>query len=165
MSAANRPEPKPGPQKTSETALPEAFVECVSDLFSEIKKVEDAHLDKLRQSFSEVRAALRAELSDEFEVRFQRSMELAKEQFNQQVLQAAAEMEQEFKQTRQLKSGVRAELVAKQAELDHLERETAAMLENPEVEISRVIRNNTLVAELRSYIKGLQFQAGPATEK
>jgi hypothetical protein len=134
-------------------------------LFSEIKKAEDAHLDKLRQSFSEVRAALRSELSDEFEVRFQRSMELAKEQFNQQVQQAAAEVEEEFKHTRQRKSGVRAELVAKQAELDHLERETAAMLENPEVEISRVIRNNTLVAELRSYIKGLQFQAGSSAEK
>lgn len=165
MSAANKSELKTGSQKTTETALPEAFVTCVSELFSEIKLAEDAHLDKLRQSFSEVRAALRAELSDEFEARFQHSMELAKQQFNQQVQQAAVEMEEEFKHTRQLKSGVRAELVAKRAELDHLERETAAMLENPEVEISRVIRNNTLVAELRSYIKGLQFQLEQAQEK
>jgi hypothetical protein len=44
-------------------------------------------------------------------------------------------------------------------------RETAAMRENPEVEISRVIRNNTLVAELKSYIKGLQYQSGSAPEK
>jgi hypothetical protein len=165
MSAANKSELKPGVQKTSETPLPESVLSCVSELFSEIKKAEAAHVDKLQQSFSEVRAALRAELSDEFELRFQRSMELAKEQFNQQVQQSAAELAEEFKQSRQLKSGVRAELVAKQAELEHLERETAAMLENPEVEISRVIRNNTLVAELRSYIRGLQYQVGAAPEK
>jgi glutaredoxin 2 len=165
MSAANKSETKSAAQKTAETALPEPVVTCVSDLFSEIKKAEDAHLDKLRQSFSEVRATLRAELSDEFEARFQRSMELAKEQFNQQVQQTAEEMAEEFKQTRQIKSTVRAELVAKQTELEHVERETAAMLENPEVEISRVIRNNTLVAELRSYIKGLQYQVGTAPEK
>ena len=165
MSAAKKSQEKTAPPKTTETPLPESFVTCVSDLFSEIKKVEDAHLDKLRQSFSEVRASLRAELSDEFEVRFQKSMALAKEQFNQQIQQSAAELEVEFKQNRLVKSGVRAELIAKQAELDHLEGETAAMLENPEVEISRVIRNNSLVAELRSYIRGLQFQVGRSTEK
>jgi hypothetical protein len=165
MSAANKSELKPGSQKTTETPLPDSVLSCVSELFSEIKKAEAAHVDKLQQSFSEVRAALRAELSDEFEARFQRSMELAKEQFNQQVEQSAIELEEEYKQSRQLKSGVRAELVAKQAELEHLERETAAMLENPEVEISRVIRNNTLVAELRSYIRGLQYQIGAAPEK
>jgi hypothetical protein len=165
MSAANKSELKPGSPKVTETPLPDSVLSCVSELFSEIKKAEAAHVDKLQQSFSEVRLALRAELSDEFERRFQRSMELAKEQFNRQVEQSAAELEAEFKQARQLKGGVRAELVAKQAELDHLERETAAMLENPEVEISRVIRNNALVAELRSYIRGLQYQAGPAAEK
>src|SRR5688572_985694 len=165
MSAANKSESKTSAPKTTETPLPESVLSCVSELFSEIKKAEAAHVDKLQQSFSEVRAELRAELSDEFELRFQRSMELAKEQFNQQVQQSAEEMAAEFKQTRQMKSSVRAELVAKQAELDHLERETAAMLENPEVEISRVIRNNTLVAELRSYIKGLQYQTGAVPEK
>lgn len=165
MSAANKSEPKPGVQKTTETPLPDSVLSCVSELFSEIKKAEAAHVDKLQQSFSEVRAALRSELSDEFETRFQRSMELAKDQFNQQVQQSTSELEGEFKQSRQLKSSVRAELVAKQAELEHLERETAAMLENPEVEISRVIRNNTLVAELRSYIRGLQYQVGAAPEK
>jgi len=164
MSAANKPELKSTPHKTTETPLPEVVLSCVSDLFSEIKKAEAAHVDKLQQAFSEVRATLRSELSDEFELRFQHSMELAKEQFNLQVQESAAELEQEFKQTRQLKSGVRAELVARQAELEHLERETAAMLENPEVEISRVIRNNTLVAELRSYIRGLQYHLG-STEK
>ena len=69
-----------------------------------------------------------------------------------------------WRTARQAKSSLRAELVARQAELAHLERETAAMLENPEVEISRVIRNNALVAELRSYVKGLQFQVGPVAE-
>lgn len=165
MSAANKSEIKPVPQKPAETPLPEAVLSCVSDLFSEIKMCEAAHVDKLQQALSEVRAALRAELSDEFEQRFQHSLQLAKEQFNQQVRESAAELEEEFKNARQLKSGVRAELVAKQAELDHLERETAAMLENPEVEISRVIRNNTLVAELKSYIRGLQFHVGSIQEK
>ena len=165
MSAANNSELDTGSQNVAETPLPNSVVSSVSDLFSDIKKAEDAHLDKLRQSFSEVRAALRSELSDEFELRFQQSMELAKEQFNQQVQQSAAELEEEFKHGRQLKSNVRAELVAKQAELDHLERETAAMLENPDVEISRVIRNNALVAELRSYVRGLQYQVGATSEK
>jgi len=165
MSTADNTEQKTDSKKTAENPLPEAFVTCVSELFSEIKKAEDAHRDKLQQAFSSVRESLRAELSDEFEVRFQRSMELAKEQFNEQFQQTAAELEEEFRQSRQLKSSVRAELVAKQAELAHLERETAAMLENPEVEISRVIRNNALVGELRSYVRGLQYQAGPAPEK
>lgn len=165
MDAAKKPEPKTDAQKITEVPLPEAISSCVSDLFQEIKKAEDAHRDKLQQSFSAVRAALRAEISDEFELRFQQSMELAKEQFNQQVLQSSAELESEFKLSRQLRSNVRAEFVAKQAELAHLERETAAMLENPEVEISRVIRNNNLVAELRSYVRGLQYQAGLPPEK
>ena len=165
MNAANKSESGDGSQNIAETALPDSVVSCVSELFSEIKKAEDAHLDKLRQSFSEVRSALRSELSDEFELRFQQSMELAKDQFNQQVQQSEAELEGEFKQSRQLKSNVRAELVAKQAELAHLERETAAMLENPDVEISRVIRNNAQVAELRSYVRGLQYQVSHAAEK
>lgn len=165
MTATNKSEPKNNPQKTTEIALPESVLSCVSELFSEIKKAEAAHVDKLQQSFSEVRTVLRTELSDEFELRFQRSMELAKEQFSQQAQQSGAELEAEFKQTRQLKSSVRAELVAKQAELEHLERETAAMLENPEVEISRVIRNNALVSELKSYIRGLHYQTGAAPEK
>lgn len=151
--------------KAAETPLPDVVVSCVTELFAEIKKAEDAHLDKLQQSFLTVREALRSEVSGEFETRFQRSMELAKEEFNQKFKQSVEELEEEYKQSRQMKSSVRAELVAKQVELEHLERETAAMLENPEVEISRVIRNNALVAELRNYVRGLQYQVGPAPEK
>ncbi len=165
MSNADTPELNADSRKIAEILLPEVVVTSVSALFSDIEKAEDAHLERLRQSFASIRGDLRTELSKEFELRFQKSMELAKEEFNQQVQESLKESDEEFRQSRNQKNNVRAELIAKRAELDHLERETEAMLENPEVEISRVIRNSTLVAELRAYVRGLQYLAGGGREE
>ncbi len=118
----------------------------------------------------EVRESLRNEVSEnlhnEFESRFRESMELAKSQFKQKLEEETARFEeersrlqQEVAAHRRNAADIAAELVSKQAELDPFNPETAEMLEDPDVELSKLVRNKVSITELSAYVRGLQYLA------
>jgi hypothetical protein len=171
-----------GPDDTL-AELPEVVSKCVSDLFSsisfkvatEIRSAEEGHAEALRQALEAVRDGVRRELTDairlEFDERFRQEVELAKEQFIRKFDEKAGELltersdsRAELLEFRKRMGQVAAELTGKEAELAHLDRETASMIEDPDVEISKIIRNNTTLTEIKCYIRGLQFQMGKKSD-
>jgi hypothetical protein len=171
-------------EKASKIVFPDVVFEYVSDLMSdvtnrvseEVRKVETDHRARLEKILSSVRDSVRKELSQEmrkeFENRFQKSMEIAQQQFKEKLQQLGADadkerqvIEAELQKIRQVGSGVSAELMCKETELGLMDREAEAMADDPDVQISTMIRHNAARNELRAYIKGLRFNTGDSTPK
>ena len=55
---------------------------------------------------------------------------------------------------------VRKEIARVQQRLEGIAREIAAMLDDPSIELSKVMRKRTEQAELKSYLDGLRFSIG-----
>ncbi len=169
------------PAADPNAAVVDAVAELISDLgtriAAEMSRIQQDQGPKLQEALAAFRESVRQELAgkmrDEFETRFRESMDVSKRQFAQKLQEAAASVEQERNQMQEEISAARkrameisAELIGKQSELEHMNRETASMVEDPNIELSKIIRHNAVVSELAAYIRGLQFLANvPPKEK
>ena len=116
----------------------------------------------------EMRDSMRAD----FEIRFRESIETAARQFNEKLEETVAKFEaervelyREVSESRKRASEIAAELIAVQAQLDHLNRETAAMLEDPNSELAAIMRHKSQMIELSAYLKGVQYLSAPPDSK
>jgi hypothetical protein len=90
-----------------------------------------------------------------------------REQFEQARLELRAKLEKEIRES----SGKQGELLAKAKkeiervcqQMDSIDKEIAAMLEDSNTELAKVIRKRADLAELRSYLNGLRFSIGETT--
>jgi hypothetical protein len=171
--------PIPDPPETNSEPEIDALVEAIESFSEdvrqriavEIQKAEEAHAPQLQQLRERIKESVKRELGDairqEFDVKYQESLKKLRDQFTRKVEQAAIELEIERKRMHNELSSLRsrdghvtAELSAKEAALEAMDREMAAMIDNPEIEISRVIRHNAQQSELKAYIRGLRFLLG-----
>ena len=138
---------------------------------AELSRAEQAIAPRLEGALAVRYEAMRCELSDilreEFEIRFHESMNEAKRQFSEKLQEASATLEEERNKLNEEIAAARnrtrelsEELTIKQSELERLSREAASMIDDPDVELSRLIRHNSMVNDVKAYIRGLQFQSG-----
>ena len=76
-------------------------------------------------------------------------------------------LRQEIEQEMQLRDKVAAELNSREAEYESMNKETTEMIENPDIEIAKIVRRTARQRELKAYIRGLRYQQGdeePKTE-
>jgi hypothetical protein len=153
----------------------------VSDLVSDIRAritaeviwAGTAESPRLREALAVMRESVRTELCEslrsEFEARFRESMEIAKRQFKEKLQTATAcaeeegnRLREEIAASRKCTAEIAAEILSKESELEHMNRETASMLEDTEIDLSRIMRHKAQVTELGAYLKGLKFLSGEA---
>lgn len=168
----------------SPSALPNGILDCVSEMLAdlnnrlseEIRQIQFHHQDKFAQVLISIRESVKNEVSQELleglETRFQSSMATIQQQFKEKLEAAQTEsakekdqLEKEIEGSRRQTEAVAAELSSKEAELGQLDREAREMLEDPDVEISKMIRHNAIRNEVKMYIKGLRFLATETKEK
>ena len=154
----------------------EPVLQVISDLISdaaariltEMRMAELSEASPLREALHAMRESVRREVSDslrdEFEARFRESMEVTRREFNDTLQETIASLQEERDRLREELTTARkqaaeisGELADRQSELEHLNREIATMLEDPTIDLSKIIRYKGLVTELRAYIKGLQY--------
>jgi hypothetical protein len=170
-------DPQSEPQATGDPSDP--VLHAVSDLISDIRAKVVAELTwagqaespRLRDAIAAMRESIRGELCEklrsEFETRFHESMEIAKRQFMEKLLQATASAEdernrlrEEITANRKRAAEISAELLSKQSELEHMNRETPAMLENPDIDLAKIVHHKAIITELSAYLKGLKYLSG-----
>jgi hypothetical protein len=114
-----------------------------------------------------VRQELEASIREESEARLQESLGKLREQFMQKIERAGVELEIERRRIRegagnshQRDNAIMEELRIKESELDVMTVELTSMIENPEIEIDKMIKHNASMEELKAYVRGLRFQIG-----
>lgn len=109
---------------------------------AEIQNAVEAHALKFQEIYLKMREAVASELREslwqEFQIQLHRSMEDVRKRDND----------------------IAEELNRKETEFDNMNRETIAMIEDPDVEIAKVIQRNVKQSELQAYIRGLRYSLG-----
>lgn len=138
---------------------------------ADLQGVEIACAPMVQNLYTNLREAVRQELEttirEESETRLQESLGKLREQFMHKIERAGIELEIERRRLREGAGGshqrdnaIMEELRLKESELDVMNVELSAMIENPEIEIDKMIRHNASMAELKAYVRGLRFQIG-----
>jgi hypothetical protein len=140
--------------------LPDIEIACapmVQNLYSSLRDV--------------VRQELEVSIREESEARLQESLGKLREQFMQKIERAGIELEIERRRLREGAGGsqqrdnaIMEELRVKESELDVMNVELTAMIENPDIEIDKMIKHNATMAELKAYVRGLRFQVGDSAK-
>jgi len=165
--------------ETAERELPEVLIGEVTRITADFRQKLAAELQAFelvcaattRSLYAQMRESIHQEISmglhKDSEARLQDSLAKLREQFTQKIERAGFELELERRRLRdgagsleQRDLAVIEELHARELELDAMDMELAAMIDNPEIEISKVMRHNAKQAELKAYIRGLKFQRG-----
>jgi hypothetical protein len=109
---------------------------------AELQNAVEIHAGKFQEIYIRMREAVatdvRESLWQEFQIQLHRSME----------------------DVRNREHAIAEELNRKEAEFENMNRETLAMIEDPDVEICRVIQRNVKQSELQGYIRGLRYSLG-----
>jgi hypothetical protein len=100
--------------------------------------IESQYKAKFDKALSDVREDVRLELTEEFRKNF----------------------EAELKDRIGHLEVVRSEMTKVTAQLEGVAREIAAMLDDPSIELSKVMRKRSEQAELKAYLAGLSFSIG-----
>jgi hypothetical protein len=128
-------------------SLREFTEEVQSGIFAQLQSTLAAQAPKFQEIYAKMRetvaSELRESLRQEFQIELQRSLDTAVQRDN----------------------AIQEELNRKETEFDDMNRETIAMIEDPDVEIAKVIQRNVKQSELQAYIKGLRYSLGQSEKK
>jgi len=129
--------------------LSELTADVQRRMAAEIQSAVEAHASKFQEIFTRMRESVTMELRESFQEEFQIALKRS--------LDTAASRD----------TAINEELIRKETEFDDMNRETIAMIEDPDVEIAKVIQRNVKQSELQAYIKGLRYSLGQSekTEK
>jgi len=130
--------------------LLQMFLEFTSDvqrrLLSEMQSAMKAHEPKFQAVYSELRDSVHRELQQKLDE------------------EVDIRLRQEMQEQMQLRDKLATELSNKEAEYESMNRETTEMIENPDVEIAKIVRRTARQRELKAYIRGLKYQQGDEEE-
>lgn len=129
----------------------------LSRISAEIQSINSGFQAGMQQAIIDARAALERE----YAARFEKSMDQVKEQLRIEVrdeLKKAFEFELQERVERI--NEVRSEIERVAAQLEGVTREIGAMLDDPSIDLSRVMQKRKEQAELKAYLDGLRFSIG-----
>lgn len=126
----------------------------LSRISAEIQSINSGFQAQMQQVLSDVRIAI----ENEYRARFDKSMQDLREQIR---IQTREELEKEFQEELEKRiahlGDVQKEIERVSAKLEGTAKEIAAMLDDPSIELSKVMRKRTEQAELKAYLDGLRF--------
>ena len=129
----------------------------LSRISAEIQSINSGFQVQMQHALAEARATIQ----EEYRNRFEKSMELLRDQLRQEITQEVRqEFESKLEQRMAYVTDAQKEMQRVNGQLEGIDKEIAAMLDDPGVELSRVMRKRTEQAELRAYLNGLRFSLG-----
>jgi hypothetical protein len=156
-------------QISTERAPADPLVEPLSQLATELTRIA-AEIQAVECSHLERMEAAAAELRKQVEEEVQAQVASVYSSFEDKMRSAAAEWQAEraallnqLEQSRSRKpsndAGRADEVAQTQAALALLDRDTQALLDDPNGDLSQIMRKNAQKSELLAYLKGLTFTA------
>jgi flagellar biosynthesis/type III secretory pathway protein FliH len=124
---------------------------------AEIQSINSGFQAQMEQVVAQVRESI----ENEYRERMERSLAEAREQIRN-------ETEEELRKNFEAELHARIEHLAEaqkeiervRTQIEGVTKEITAMLDDPSVELSRVMRKRTVQAELKAYLDGLRFSIG-----
>jgi len=121
---------------------------------AEIQSINSGFQVQMQQVFAETRAALESKYKAEFDKALLDAREQVRDQLTEELRK---NFEAEMKERLGHLETVHAEMIRVTAQLEGVAGEIATMLDDPTIELSRVIRKRSEQAELKAYLAGLSF--------
>ncbi len=144
------------PEKLFDEPLDSLSVE-LGRISAEIHSINSGFQAQMQQVVAEVRAAA----EEEYRLRLEKSVTQIREEIQ---LKAQKEIEKTVDEqvTKRIAhlGGVKAEIARIGEQLEGIDKDIATMLDDPNVELSKVMRKRTEQSELRAYLNGLRFSIG-----
>ena len=135
----------------------------LSRISAEIQSINSGFQSQMQQMV----ALVRDSIENEYRVRMERALNEVREQTRQETEQELRkDFEAELHARIEHLGDVQTEIERVRTQSDGVTKEIAAMLDDPSVELSRVMRKRTEQAELKAYLEGLRFsiEQGKAKE-
>jgi hypothetical protein len=144
----------------------------LSRISAEIQSINSGFQGQIQQALTETRAAL----ENQYRVRFEKAVEDVREQARQQVREELVQVYEEELEKRVSHltevwekrvahlSDVQKEIERVTVQLESIAKEIAGMLDDPGIELSKVMRKRTEQAELRAYLNGLRYSIGEQSQ-
>jgi SMC interacting uncharacterized protein involved in chromosome segregation len=124
---------------------------------AEIQSINSGFQVQMQQVFAEARAAIETQ----YETKFHKAIGDVREKVRIEVTEELRKnFEAELKQRIGHLEAVQNEMVKVTTQLEGVAREIAAMLDDPSIELSKVMRKRSEQAELKAYLGGLRFSIG-----
>ena len=147
---------------------PDPLVEALSLFASEssgiaarIQELERSHLERMETAAAKLRDQIAAHLQNQHRAEFQSGIQVLREEFEERLRLATAQWEAErqslLNQARHPNSSKLAQVEQTEATLQALQQKIQAMLNDPTVELSRVMQEKARQQHLQAYLKGLKF--------
>ena len=149
----------------NETALSDESVREPLDSLSielgrisaEIQSINSGFQVQMQQALVEARTVIESQ----YRARFDKAMEDLREQLRSVIKD---DLQKEFEVELQSRiahlEDVKTEITRVATKLEAVAKEIAAMLDDPSIELSKVMRRRTEQAELKAYLDGLRFSIG-----
>ncbi len=172
MNSATAPDSAQMPDVVELTSgpQPDPFVEALSLLASElsgiaarIQELERAHLERMETAAAKLREQIAVDLKNQHRVELQSGIQVIREEYEQQLRLATAQWEAERQSLSQNlarhrnSSKLSQEVEQTEATLETLQETIQTMLDNPTVDLSRVMQEKARQQQLQAYLKGLKF--------
>ena len=149
---------------------PDPLVEALSLFASEssgiaarIQELERSHLERMETAAAKLREQIAVDLKNQHRVELQSGIQVIREEYEQQLRLATAQWEAERQSLSQdlarhrNASKLSQEVEQTEAALETLQKTIQTMLDNPTVDLSRVMQENARQQQLQAYLKGLKF--------
>lgn len=124
---------------------------------AEIQSINSGFQAGLQQALTDVRAAI----ENHYKQKFDQTVGNLRKELHQQIVQEfKAEFEAELARRMTHFAAVKEEIELVNRRLEDVTKEITAMLDDPSIELSRVMRKRTEQAELKAYLAGLRYSIG-----
>jgi SMC interacting uncharacterized protein involved in chromosome segregation len=124
---------------------------------AEIQSINSGFQAQMEQALAEARATIETQ----YEAKFKKKIDEVREEIRQEVtIELEKHFEAELKARISRLEAVQTEMAKVTAQLEGVAREIAAMLDDPSVELSKVMRKRSEQAELKAYLSGLSYSIG-----
>jgi hypothetical protein len=124
---------------------------------AEIQSINSGFQVGMQQAIIDARHAI----EKEYQARFEKSMDLVREQIRVEVKEELRKaFEFELNERIANLDGVQDEIERVTTRLETTTKEIGAMLDDPSVDLSRVMQKRKEQAELKAYLEGLRFSIG-----
>jgi len=129
----------------------------LSRISAEIQSINSGFQVGMQQAIIDARHAM----EKDYQERFERAMGTAREQIRIEVREELRKaFEFELNERIANLNGVEEEVARVTSELESATKEIGAMLDDPSVDLSRVMQKRKEQAELKAYLEGLRFAIG-----
>ena len=129
----------------------------LSRISAEIQSINSGFQVGMQQAIIDARHAM----EKDYQERFERAMGTAREQIRIEVREELRKaFELELNERIANLNGVEEEVARVTSELESATKEIGAMLDDPSVDLSRVMQKRKEQAELKAYLEGLRFAIG-----